>query len=149
MGSFCSAKAPHIFSAKNISTLDFRRTRRLNESLTNDFVKLTMLWTTGPRMFTVRMLFVGFQVFHFNWILSSEILILHHTMQFSFYITVCLFLADTVQDFHFSLIIDILTDLHPNDIAATEKLTEFQSKLQLRFYAIHLGVWVCFYNFTH
>ena len=50
MRSFCSAKAPHIFSAKNISTLDFRRTRRLNESLTNDFVKLTMLWTTGPRV---------------------------------------------------------------------------------------------------
>ena len=48
MRSFCSAKAPHIFSAKNISTLDFRPTRRLNESLTNDFVKLTMLWTTGP-----------------------------------------------------------------------------------------------------
>ena len=44
------AKAPLIFSAKNISTLDFRRTRRLNESLTNDFVKLTMLWTTGPWM---------------------------------------------------------------------------------------------------
>ena len=50
MRSFCSAKAPHIFSAKNISTLDFRRTRRLNESLINDFVKLTMLWTTGPRL---------------------------------------------------------------------------------------------------
>ena len=48
MRSFCNAKAPHIFSAKNISTLDFRRTRRLNESLTNDFVKLTMLWTSGP-----------------------------------------------------------------------------------------------------
>ena len=44
------AKAPHIFSAKNISTLDFRRTRRLNESLTNDFIKLPMLWTTGPRI---------------------------------------------------------------------------------------------------
>ena len=48
MRSFCSAKAPHIFSAKNISTLDFRRTRRLNESLTDDFIKLTMFWTTGP-----------------------------------------------------------------------------------------------------
>ena len=44
MRSFCTAKAPHIFLAKNISTLDFRRTRRLNESLTNDFVKLMMLW---------------------------------------------------------------------------------------------------------
>ena len=46
-GAF-AVQTPHIFSAKNISTLDFRRTRRLNESLTNDFVKLTMLWTTGP-----------------------------------------------------------------------------------------------------
>ena len=41
-----------VFSAKNISRLDFRRTRRLNESLTNDFVKLTMLWTTGPWMWS-------------------------------------------------------------------------------------------------
>ena len=30
-------------TAKNISTLDFRCTRRRNESLTNNFVKLTML----------------------------------------------------------------------------------------------------------
>ena len=41
--------APLIFCRKNISTLEFRRTRRLNESLTNYFVKLTRLWTTGPR----------------------------------------------------------------------------------------------------
>ena len=39
-----------IFSAKNISTLDFRCTRRLNETSTKDFVKLTTLWTTGPRL---------------------------------------------------------------------------------------------------
>ena len=54
-----------FFSAKNISTLDFRRTRRLNESLTNDFVKLTMLWTTGPRMQVICM-----RKFHerlYNW----------------------------------------------------------------------------------
>ena len=31
------------FFADKMSTLDFRRTRRRNESLTNDFVKLTML----------------------------------------------------------------------------------------------------------
>ena len=48
-GAFAVQKLLTFFSAKNISTLDFRRTRRLNESLTNDFVKLTMLWTTGPR----------------------------------------------------------------------------------------------------
>ena len=47
-GAFALQKLLTFFSAKNISTLDFRRTRRLNESLTNDFVKLTMLWTTGP-----------------------------------------------------------------------------------------------------
>ena len=51
MRSFCT----HIFSAKNISTLDFRHTRRLNESLSNDFIKLTMLWTTGPRILNLHL----------------------------------------------------------------------------------------------
>ena len=39
---FC-AKAALIFSAKNISTFDFICTRIFRESLTNDFVKFTML----------------------------------------------------------------------------------------------------------
>ena len=34
---------PHCFSAKNISILDYLLTRRLKESLTNDFVKLMKL----------------------------------------------------------------------------------------------------------
>ena len=66
MRSFSSAKAPHIFSAKNISTLDFRRTRKLNESLTNDFVKLTMLWTTGPRSSIVNSHLYFFQYNYYN-----------------------------------------------------------------------------------
>ena len=41
--SFCSAKASHNFSAKNITVIDFERTARLDESVTNTFVKLTML----------------------------------------------------------------------------------------------------------
>ena len=45
---FFAKKMWGAFAAKNISTLDCSHTRRLNESLTNDFVKLTMLWTTGP-----------------------------------------------------------------------------------------------------
>ena len=36
-------KSSSDFSAKNINALDFMYTRRLNESLTNDLVKLTML----------------------------------------------------------------------------------------------------------
>ena len=45
--SFCSAKAPLIFSANSISIFDFTCTRRLNESLTNNFVKLTMIEQPG------------------------------------------------------------------------------------------------------
>ena len=40
--SFCSAKAPHNFSAKNITTIDFVSTIRLNKFSSIDFVKLTM-----------------------------------------------------------------------------------------------------------
>ena len=50
MKNFCSSS--HFFS-KKMSLLDFMR-RRINESLTNDFVTLTMLWTGGPRTKGVR-----------------------------------------------------------------------------------------------
>ena len=36
-------KAPHNFSAKNITAIDIVSTVRLNESRINDFVKLMML----------------------------------------------------------------------------------------------------------
>ena len=35
-----------------MSLLDFMHIRSQNESLTNDFVKLTVLWTTAPGLFT-------------------------------------------------------------------------------------------------
>ena len=37
------AEKLHFFSAKNRNSFDFMRTLSLNESLTNDFLKLTML----------------------------------------------------------------------------------------------------------
>ena len=49
VSSFCSAKATHIFSAKNIRILYIESTKTVNEMTLNELVKLTMLWTTGPR----------------------------------------------------------------------------------------------------
>ena len=48
--SFCIAKATHIFSAKNIRILYIESAKTVNEMTLNELVKLTMLWTTGPRM---------------------------------------------------------------------------------------------------
>ena len=51
VSSFCSAKAPptHIFSAKNIRILYIESAKTVNEMTLNELVKLTTLWTTGPR----------------------------------------------------------------------------------------------------
>ena len=49
VSSFCSAKATRIFSAKNIRTLCIESTKTVNEMTLNELVKLTTLWTTGPR----------------------------------------------------------------------------------------------------
>ena len=48
VSSFCSAKATHIFSAKNIRILYIESAKTVNEMTLNKLVKLTMLWTTGP-----------------------------------------------------------------------------------------------------
>ena len=48
VNSFCSAKATHIFSAKNIRILCIESAKTVNEMTLNELVKLTMLWTTGP-----------------------------------------------------------------------------------------------------
>ena len=47
----CSAKATHIFSAKNIRILYIESAKTVNEMTLNELVKLTMLWTTGPRYY--------------------------------------------------------------------------------------------------
>ena len=49
VSSFCSAKATHIFSAKNIRILCIESAKTVNKMTLNELVKLTMLWTTGPR----------------------------------------------------------------------------------------------------
>ena len=49
MRSFCSAKASLMFSTKNISVFGYKVIRHLTSWPLNEFVKLTMLWTTGPR----------------------------------------------------------------------------------------------------
>ena len=46
--SFCSAKATHIFSAKNIRILYNESAKTVNEITLNELVKLTTLRTTGP-----------------------------------------------------------------------------------------------------
>ena len=51
VSSFCSAKATHIFSAKNIRILYTESAKTVNEMTLNKLVKLTMLWTTGPWYF--------------------------------------------------------------------------------------------------
>ena len=47
--AFAFAKATHIFFNKNTCELDIVLTRRVNILTTNKLVKLTTLWTTGPR----------------------------------------------------------------------------------------------------
>ena len=52
MSSICSAKATHIFSAKHIRILYIESAKTVNEMTLNGLVKLTTLWTTGPRSST-------------------------------------------------------------------------------------------------
>ena len=49
VSSFCSAKATHIFSAKNIRILYIESAKTVNEMTLNKLVKLKTLRTTGPR----------------------------------------------------------------------------------------------------
>ena len=49
----CSAKATHIFSAKNIRILYIESAKTVNEMTLNELVKLTTLRTTGPRKLEV------------------------------------------------------------------------------------------------
>ena len=54
VSSFCIAKATHIFSAKNIILLYIESAKTVNEMTLNELVKLTTLWTTGPRIHPYR-----------------------------------------------------------------------------------------------
>ena len=48
VSSFCSAKATHIFSAKNIRILCIESAKTVNKMTLNELVKLTTLWTIRP-----------------------------------------------------------------------------------------------------
>ena len=48
VSSFCSAKATHILSAKNIRILYIESAKIVNEMTLNELLKLMTLWTTGP-----------------------------------------------------------------------------------------------------
>ena len=50
VSSFWRAKATTIFSAKNIRILYIESAKTVNEMTLNELVKLTTLWTTGPRL---------------------------------------------------------------------------------------------------
>ena len=47
------AKATHIFFSKNTCELDIVLTRTVNILTTNELVKLTVLWTTGPSLWWI------------------------------------------------------------------------------------------------
>ena len=50
--AFAFTKATHIFFSKNICEWDIVFNRAVNILTTNELVKLTMLWTTGPSSLT-------------------------------------------------------------------------------------------------
>ena len=54
VSSFCSAKATHILSAKNIRILYIESAKTVNEMTLHELIKLTTLWTTGPRWWHYR-----------------------------------------------------------------------------------------------
>ena len=48
MSSFCSAKATHIFSAKNIRILYIKSAKTVNEMTLNELIKLMTFEQLGP-----------------------------------------------------------------------------------------------------
>ena len=70
VSSFCSAKATHIFSAKNIRILCTESAKTVNEMTLNELVKLTTLWTTGPRTLAAQYHMTWFM----HWRLNHKVL---------------------------------------------------------------------------
>ena len=51
--SFCIAKATHIFSSKIINVFENVLAMTVIKFAINELIKLTMLWTTGPRFLSL------------------------------------------------------------------------------------------------
>ena len=60
MSSFCSAKAAHIFSAKNIRILCIESAKTVNKMTLNELVKLTMLGPDGINEIKLRQFMLVF-----------------------------------------------------------------------------------------
>ena len=73
VSSFCNAKATHIFSAKNIRILYIESAKTVNEMTLNELVKLTMLWTTGPSLTFIQLM----------WYQEGESVIMKGSVQWS------------------------------------------------------------------
>ena len=79
--SFCSAKATHIFSAKNIRILYIESAKTVKEMTLNELVKLTTLWTTGPWSLCMFMLsYQGHLLLEYNCRYMSFFFIPSHTI---------------------------------------------------------------------
>ena len=74
VSSFCSAKATHIFSAKNIRILCIESAKTVNEMTLNELVKLTTLWTTRPRSMIFFLILLENRTWHFMQIVSPFLL---------------------------------------------------------------------------
>ena len=59
MSSFCICKSYSHFFSKNTCELDIVLTRTVNILITNELVKLTTLWTTGPGQHIMPLLSCG------------------------------------------------------------------------------------------
>ena len=67
VSSFCSAKATHIFSAKNIRILCIESAKTVNEMALNKLVKLTTLWKTGPSTFLLKKCVLSGTMSGYSW----------------------------------------------------------------------------------
>ena len=71
--AFANAKATHIFFfSKNTCESDIVLSRTVNILTTNELVKLTMLWTTGPQAFIMLKTTVIFSISVPMWDSYSE-----------------------------------------------------------------------------
>ena len=103
VSSFCSAKATHSFSAKNIRILYIDSAKTVNEMTLNELVKLTTLWTTGLRTFfqvhitpshkRIGSYIIGIlRVWHYSYLLTDRL----NKMSLLFYVSYlfCIFIGE-------------------------------------------------------
>ena len=63
VSSFCITKATHIFAEKSINLFEYTLATTVNEFAINELMKLTMLWTIGPKLIMLG-LCVCYRIYH-------------------------------------------------------------------------------------